>query len=172
MIDRHFLDKEIGGFKLLKTKAQPEVHIAARLSKANKYQFVLSRDLGVSYEKSWSTQVNTAIRVLYPMFGGKLLSNIVMLIFLMLLNTPSIVLLTASFDGWMLFHWVAVWQLCMFMAIYGLYVGKVWSRAWWFGGLLWPLVVFQELVILIISIYRNLTHSVTWKGRPISKQGE
>lgn len=167
MIDRSTLEG-LGGLKSYKAEIQPESKIASRLLRDGKYQFITSSSLvGVSYEKKWLSQVDTSIRVLPSIFGVSFASNILTLFVMFLLNAPLIVVLTFPVYDWTLIHWLASLQIIFSMAIYGFYTKKVWKRGWWIGALLWPIIIFQELVILMISIYENKTHSVTWKGRKV-----
>lgn len=169
MIHRHTLRDQLGGFEAYKSDVQPEAKLAATLSLSNSYRFIIGTPLlGVSYEKKWLSQVQTSIRLLYPILGGRLLGNLLALIGLLILNLPLFVLVTGLFNGWSVFQTFALWQLCVFSALYGLYLDKVWQKGWWFGGIMWSYIIAQECVVLIASIYRHLSHSIVWKGRPVA----
>lgn len=169
LIDRHILRDQLGGFVAHKDNVQPEAKLAAELMKQHGYRFLIgTSELGVSYEKKWSSQVETSIRLLFPILGGHLVGNLLALIGLLLLNLPGLALLASCLTGWTIIQVMALWQLCVFMALYGLYLDRVWQRGWWLGMLLWPVVIAQETIILIISMKHYLRHSVTWKGRPIT----
>jgi glycosyltransferase involved in cell wall biosynthesis len=169
MIDRHILRDQLGGFAPYKSNVQPEAKLAAALSLLHRYRFIIGTPLlGVSYEKKWLSQVQTSIRLLFPVLGSRLSSNLLALAGLLLLNLPVIALVVGLFDGWSVLQTMALWQLCVFSALYGLYLDKVWQKGWWIGGVLWTYIIAQECVVLIISIYRHLSHGVTWKGRPVT----
>jgi hypothetical protein len=89
---------------------------------------------------------------------------------LMLLNTPPIVLLSGFLFGWELIHLMAIWFMLSFMAMYGVYTSRVWRGKWWVGGLLWPIVIFQELILFTLSMYGYMSKTVTWKGRPVTSK--
>lgn len=165
MIDRETLE-DMGGLESYKADIQPESKLASQLLKSGKYSF-LTESASISYEKKWSSQVDTSVRLLPSIFGASIASNIAILLVMFLLNAPSVVVLTFPVYDWTLMHWLASLQIIFSMAIYGFYTKKVWKRGWWIGALLWPIIIFQELVILMISIYENKTHSVTWKGRKV-----
>jgi glycosyltransferase involved in cell wall biosynthesis len=169
MINRHYLRDQLGGFGLYKNDVQPEAKLAAILSQQHLYRFIIGTSLlGISYEKKWTSQIETSIRLLFPVLGGRLISNLFALAGLLLLNLPVVVLLAGLVDGWSVVQTMALWQVCVYSALFGLYLDKVWQKGWWIGGLLWPIVIAQECLVLVASIIRYLTRSVTWKGRPIT----
>lgn len=164
---------EVGGVELYKDDVQPEARIAATFSARNAYRFIIGTPLiGVSYEKKWQSQIDTSVRLLFPLLGKNMMLAILTVVFLLLLQTPLIALAVGLFDGWTLVQSVALWQLCLFVALYGMYLGVVWRRAWWFGALLWPVVLTQEIIVLIISVIRYKRQTVTWKGRSITSLQE
>lgn len=169
MVNRQLLLDYYNGFKQVSSDVQPEAVLAAGLSKINKYRFLIStRVLGVSYEKKWSSQVDTSIRLLYPLIGGRIGGAIVGITLLLLLNLPAFFVISGLINSWTIIETAALWQLCLFIALYGLYLEKVWNRGWWFGALLWPYVIIQELALLILSISGYTRRAITWKGRPIT----
>ncbi|MEP7205061.1 MAG: glycosyltransferase family 2 protein [Candidatus Saccharibacteria bacterium] len=169
MIDRRSLSDDLGGFEPYRNDVQPEAKLAAALMARQSYRFIIATpQLGIYYEKKWSSQVNTSIRLLFPLLGGRLAGNLLALVGLLLLNLPLPVLAYGFVGGWTLLQTIALWLLCVYGALYSLYLDKVWQRGWWLGVVLWPLVIAQEAIVLIISINRHLRHRVTWKGRPIT----
>ena len=168
MIKRHVLINQLGGFEPLKNYIQPEEKLAGMLMAKGLYRFLIgTKDLGVSYEKKWLSQIETGIRLLYPLFGGTLPSNILALAGLTLFNVPLLVLVVDLFSGWGAIQTIALVQLILLLGLYGSYLHKMHGADWWAGTLLWPVVVAQEFMLHIIGIYRNLRHTVTWKGRPV-----
>ncbi len=171
MINRKLLIESMGGFSSIRADIQPEATIAARLNKFATYRFLIGTDLlGVSFEKKWRSQVDTSIRLLFPVLGSRLWRALLVMLLLLLLNIPAVTIIAAIFDGWTLTQTMALWQLCVYAALYALYLDKVWSKAWWVGALLWPVIVAQELVLVFISTTRYLRKAVTWKGRPITSR--
>jgi len=169
MIHRHTLRDVLGGFEPYRRDVQPEAKLAAALMARHSYRFIISTPLlGISYEKKWASQVETSIRLLFPVLGGRLASNLLALVALLVLNFPALVLVAGFFSGWTIVQTMALWPLCIFGALYGLYLDKVRQKGWWLGVVLWPLVIAQEFIVLVISINRYLSHRVMWKGRPIT----
>ncbi len=171
MINRHVLMNQLGGFEPLKNYIQPEEKLAGTLMLKGLYRFLLStRELGVGYEKKWLSQIETGIRLLYPLFGGTVISNTLALGGLMLLNVPTLLLVFGVFSGWTMIQTVALIHIGLFVVLYGLYLRKMHNSDWWVGALLWPAVIMQEMFLHTVGMYRNLRHTVTWKGRPVMAQ--
>ncbi len=169
MIHRHTLRDALGGFEPYQRDIQPEAKLAAALMARHSYRFIISTPLlGISYEKKWSSQVETSIRLLFPVLGGRFASYFLALVGLLLLNLPALVLVAGLFSDWTILQTMALWQLCVYGSLYSLYLDKVRQEGWWLGVILWPLIIAQEFVILVISINRHLRHKVMWKGRPIT----
>lgn len=169
MIHRHTLTDSLGGFEPYRNDVQPEAKLAAALMARHSYRFIIGTpQLGISYEKKWLSQVDTSIRLLFPILGGRLVGTLLALICLLLLNLPVLALAYGFIEGWTLVQTMALWLLCVYGALYSLYLDKVWRKGWWLGVVLWPVVVAQEAIVLIISIHRYLRHTVTWKGRSIT----
>jgi len=169
MVHRQQFIDDCDGFNNMRLHIQPEATCASLFSKSNEYSFLIGTPLlGVTYEKKWASQVDTSIRLLYPIFGGRWYGAIPAIGLLLLLNLPTLFIIGGFIDGWSIIQIAAAWQLSVFIAIYGLYLGTVWKKGWWFGAVLWPYIIAQELALLICSITSYLRHSVTWKGRPVA----
>jgi glycosyltransferase involved in cell wall biosynthesis len=169
MIARKLLIDEINGFNDIKSAIQPESILASRLSLKGKYRFLVGTPiLGVSFSKNWTNQLDTSIRLILPSLGGRFVNVFLALLFLILLNLPTLLVVDGFIDGWSIVQIVAVWQLCVFIALYGLYQNSVLGKSWWVGALLWPYIILQELVLLVASIIGYARHTITWKDRPIT----
>jgi glycosyltransferase involved in cell wall biosynthesis len=159
----------MGGFTSMQTHVQPEATLAARLMTHNSYRFLISTPMiGVSYEKKWQSQIDTSIRLLFPVLGGRVFLAFVAVAGLFLLTLPILMIIAGLFTGWTLTQSMALWHVMIGMALYGLYLEKLWDKGWWLGALLWPIVVAQECVLVIISTWRYLRGTVTWKNRPVT----
>lgn len=167
-IDRHVLLEELGGFMPYRADVEPEVSMIRRLG--SRYSNLLSNErLGVGYEKKWHSQCETARRLLYPMFGGKWWSTVIGVAGLMLLNLPTFVLCSALFTGWTLFHFGALLVFIVYLLLYGIYLKAAWGGYWWLGMLLWPYTIFQELILFVLSVVGYARHTITWKGRSVTR---
>jgi chlorobactene glucosyltransferase len=167
MINRRTLLDTFGGFTRLSGSVSPEANLAAMLGAGAYRCLVTVGSLGVTYEKKWSSQAETARRLLYPMVGGKPTGGLVAASILLLLNVPAFAVISAALFGWSPVHTIFLVILAGFMVLYTYYCAHLWAKAWWFGGLLWPVVILQELALLLASILGYARQTITWKGRPV-----
>lgn len=172
MINRQLLN-EGGGFEPHRKEVQPEVHLAAQSAAQGRYRFLISTAmLGVSYEKKWSSQIETETRLAYPRFGGRFFGMCAAILGLGVVLVPFVVLpIAATQETWLILGILSAVLSSGFVVLYAVYLWHVWARNWWVGALLLPLIVVQELSISIVSWYRYLTGTVTWKGRSITVSG-
>ncbi len=167
MIRRRTLLSTIGGFVSHKAEVEPEARLASLIGIKAYRCLVDNQQLGISYEKKWQSQRETSRRLLYPMVGGAWVAALGSLIVLMLLNVPSVVLISGLFVEWSRLHSLSLLYLLLFAALYGRYTYVIWGRNWWLGPLVWPVVIFQELCVFVESVYGYARGTVTWKGRPV-----
>lgn len=169
MIKRSLLQQDFGSFEPYRLSVQPEIQLAAALAPKNRYRFLISTALlGISYEKKWSSQVETGIRLLYPMVGGRTLFGFLALLFLVALVWPIIVLVSAVFVSWGFVHTLGALVLGLWIALYTIFLARVWPSGWITGLCTWPIVLVQELIIFVRSMVGYFRHTITWKGRPIA----
>lgn len=168
MIERHELLDTLGSFASHKDMVQPEAAFAARLGIQHYHCLLGNERVGVTYENRWQSQVETSRRLLFPLVGGTTLKGIAALIGLVLLNLPLFTVLGGFFMGWTMMQVMALWLLFAYMALYSIYTRVSWSRWWWLGGLLWPVVIFQELILFIQSMWGWRRGTITWKGRLVA----
>lgn len=168
LINRRTLDDDVTGFTRHRLDVQPEGHIAASLAQRSTYRFIIAdKQLGIAYEKRYKSFVETNIRLLYPMVGGRFRTGLLALIALLVLCSPIATLLASPLTGWTMYQLIALGQLVLFGLIYALYLSKVWRRGWWLGVILWPVALVQDVILFIVSIVKYVRGTVTWKGRPV-----
>lgn len=168
LVKRSWLKNVAGGFEQYKDAIQPESCVASLLDSEGLYRSLISsRDLGISYEKRWSSFVETDVRLLYPLLGNNPFMAIAALLYLCVLLSPIVALIAGVWTGWTVVQAAALWQLSVFVSIYALYMSYVWSKGWWLSAIMWPILLIQEIILLIVSVYRYATQQVTWKGRPV-----
>lgn len=168
MIKRHELIDTLGGFAPHKNEVEPEEHIASIIGTDAYHCLIDNQTLGVTYEKKWSSQAETSRRLLFPMVGGSWYGALIGFITLLVLNLPFLVVLSSLFTGWMVVQTAAFWTMTLFMGLYAMYTSVLWAQGWWIGGLLWPVVVMQELALFVWSVWSYSRRSVTWKGRSMT----
>lgn len=173
LIRRDVLQKRFDGFKLFKNSVQPESKIAAELVKTHEYRFLIgTKEFGVAFEKKWRSQLLTGVRIVYPILGRKVYLSILAMIDLALITIPFItlylVLLWPSISPMLLFF---NFLLCIsFCILYGAYTRRVWNKGWVVGGLAWPILVAQEIVVILFSLLKYKRRTVKWKGRVIQPE--
>ncbi len=160
LIDRQTLVDELASDARLASSVQMETTIARKLAKSQEYRLVLSNTwLGLRYEKRWSSQAETSIRLLYPQ-SGRHWSQVLGLVILLILGLVPYAVV-----------WWQPWALVLIITHYVVayyYLSHVWARYRFVGALLLPATLLQEIVLLIVSTYRYKFGTITWKGRPIS----
>lgn len=166
MIKRHALLETLGGLEKYKSEAEPENTLANTLGKEY-HCLVGNEQMGVSYEKRWRSQIETARRLLYPHFGGRWYGAIAGLLLLTFLNTPTAVVIYYALMEWTFVANLAVLMLVLSAALYAFYLYHIWQRDWWLGALLWPVIILQEFFVFISSIWGYARKSITWKGRSV-----
>jgi glycosyltransferase involved in cell wall biosynthesis len=168
LIHRRTLVDAFHGFTHYKQAIQPESKFSARLMKAGRYRFLIgTRELGISYEKKWRSQIDTSIRLLFPLLGARIEHAIIASLDLLIISSPLFIILSGFIVGWS-FHHIALGIFWLLLAaLYAFYLRLVWNRGWWLGALLWPFIAIQEVIILAMSTREYSNKRVTWKGRTV-----
>jgi chlorobactene glucosyltransferase len=169
MIKRHILLDAYGGFDPIKTEVSPESALATHMGTQMYHCLINNKVMGVTYEKKWQSQAETSRRLLYPKAGGMLLNGLFYSVVLFIISSVPFLLITSLVVGSLVTTLLCTVILVCFMLLYGTYLRHMWKSGWWLGLLLWPVVCIQELVFLVMSITGYITHTITWKGRPVSK---
>ncbi len=166
LIRRKVLENRFEGFESFKNAIQPEAKIATELAASHDYHFIIGTEkFGVAYEKKWRSQLITSVRLLYPLLYKDLAIAILSLLDLLLLLLPFIVLASLFIFTPSLVHLFALILVVASYVLYATYTRKVWAKGWLIGTLLWPLLLIQEMILIIASIYQYTRKTVKWKGR-------
>ncbi len=168
MINRLTLIEEFNGFNDIKTDIQPESSLSSQLMQNGKYRFLIgTKKLGVAYEKKWRSQIDTSIRLAYPVFNqNKLFAGFGIVAQLMLL-LPFVVLAIGD-SVQFLVRVIAVSLAVGYIGLFAIYLAHVYRRGWWLSAIVWPLLIIQEFIILVSSVILYSQNKVNWKGRPVS----
>lgn len=159
LIDRRYLLHEVGGFNGMKLEAQPELLLASHLG--DEYGLISDSELGLSYKKKLRAQIETSLRLLYPIFGSHVSRSLSGIALMILPFIPFAALLMGKI--WLVA--VALCALAAVTAVYGFYLAHISFRSWWLGMLFWPYIFIQEIILLSVSTVRYTRGTVTWKGR-------
>lgn len=172
MIKRSLLDSELGGFARMKKDIQPEATLADLLSAEGRYQLYISTQaFGVAYEKKWRSQLMTSSRMLYPLLNHQVFKSLVAVLVLLVILAPFAVMVSLFITGTggLLLAASALVSL-LIIATYAHYTHLVQRGSWWLSALLVPLIILQEIVLIIASLVLYKTGKVSWKGRPIQPE--
>lgn len=148
---------------------RPERHLARQLQREKQYYYLIGTpELEVTYEKRLRSQYETALRLYYPMNGRSLPRFAAAVVFLFGLLIPLLILVIGptAWAGW--------WALTLVVAValsFGAFTRRTYARSVWFARTaIGPLLVIQELPLLVISYWRYRLGQVTWKGRLVNAQ--
>ena len=169
LIRRDVLRNRFHGFEFIKKAILPEARLAAELHKTNEYRFLIgSEKFGIAYEKKWRSQLMTSVRLSFPLLRMDIGVAMIAFFDLLLFLVPAVVVAYGVItQDWSLHQVFAAILLVFGAALYGLYT-KWTSRRWYIiGAILWPGIVLQEAVLIIVSVIQYSRKAVTWKGRPI-----
>jgi glycosyltransferase involved in cell wall biosynthesis len=168
MIKRSVLDDELDGIAPYKAATRPEAELARALNQTGRYRFVISGTwLGMWYEKRWSSQIETSIRLSYPWFGYSWLRSLTAICGLLICLTPYFYMIEALYMGSDMLFGVALLTALCEMALYSWFVSRIWPRGWFVGGVVVPILLLIEVYLVFASAWRYSRGKVTWKGRPV-----
>lgn len=160
LIERELMLEQLKIDKSLPSSMLMETTIARKLANTRKYRLVLSNAwLGIRYEKRWSSQVETSVRLLYPQCDAYILQVAWLVALLGVTLIPYVIV------------WWQPWALVLITAQFAIgyyYLSHIWVRYRLVGALLAPLTIAQEIILLVMSTYQYKFGTVTWKGRPIT----
>lgn len=158
---------ENGSFGKYKSTIMPEAKIAEDFARKGTYQFVISDEkLGFSYEKRWSSQLETSIRTLWPVNVRSNFSVFSVLLMTIITWLTLLVSVLSSQPNWIDAAIFA--SSLIFNLSYTLFAHVAWRKSSVVAFITWPWAVVQELVCLIASFVRHKTNSLVWKGRTLT----
>ena len=168
LINRQVLLDRFNGFEALKTVVQPESKLSASLSASGEYRFLIGTTaFGIAYEKKWRSQLVTSTRLLFPLLENKLLMAAIAVLDLIILLVPIIMTVAVFFTKIDTVHIIGLGIALLYAGMYGWYLRRVWNKGVFFGALLWPLLLVQEIILIVASVYQYTRRTVKWKGRKV-----
>lgn len=162
--------RSLGGFKSVPHKIVPEGSFARRLQTIGAYRFIAgNRALGITTAKRWSSELESATRMLYPTYKRQpLLALAAILAIGGLLVAPyasaAYLLITQQFNG-MLALSVAVCGIGW--AVSAVVYWHTHPRVWILAAALLPFIAIQEMVVIALSMLQYEFGEVNWKGRNV-----
>ena len=168
LINRELLLSRFNGFEALKSTVQPESQLSASLATTNQYRFLMSTAaFGVAYEKKWRSQLITSTRLLFPLLEKKLPMALIAILDLFIMLIPTIVIISLFYVDLTIVHIVGIAIAVVYAFVYGWYLRRVWNMGSFFGALLWPVLLLQEIILIIASVSQYKRRTVRWKGRDV-----
>jgi hypothetical protein len=162
--------KHLGGFASVSRKIVPEESFASRLAAFDAYRFLVSNEhLGVTTAKYWASQVQTSVRLLYPLLKRQPFATLTACAALIgLVLAPLLVLigelLQAHFG---VVFWLAVAGSAVLLLDYCIVMARTQPRAWLLAAIWWPVVIMQEVILCAASMVLYEFAEVNWKGRNV-----
>lgn len=170
MVERRKLAELGVGLTNYGYSVRPERHLARQLQKQRSYWYLIgTRELGVTIEKRLRSQRETAVRLYYPASGRSVVKWLISVIYLSLLITPLVIAVISQW-GSQTMMWSAGILLITYWA-FGAYTYRTYGgHARLFRVLVWPLLIAQEVILLVMSFVTYRFGTVTWKGRAVNAQ--
>ena len=170
LIDRHILVEELRGFHEWRDEVQPESHIAAEMVKTDEYRlFVSTSELGIHYEKKWSSQMETSRRLLLPRFGNSITSVLLGAGLSCSVVLAQVILLLALLEQSWAMVGAQVLLGCVALLVFWRYYRLVFRDRAYVGLVVASYIAWQELYLLLSSAIGYKRGTITWKGRPVSR---
>jgi glycosyltransferase involved in cell wall biosynthesis len=161
---------EIGGFEKVKNAIMPENMFARTFDLHGTYRYLLGGHLlGVFYAKKWRSQIKASLRLSYPTLGKQPFAVLVISLSLYLLTiVPFIVILSSAIaEQWNMVSVVAFALTLAYALPYLLYTREAWHNGWLLTTILLPVVLLQEIALIVASMIGYEFDKITWKGRNI-----
>lgn len=156
---------DAGGLTGHRLATYPEMSLQTTIGHG---RLVDSFGLGVSFEKRWSSQLDTSVRLLKPLLGACMLFVWPLLLLVAALPVVVIDALINQLTGLCVVTAAGVVSACLLLV---LFYRVQWSRRWYVAVIIGPLVMLQEAAIVFMSYLRYARGTVTWKGRAIELHG-
>ena len=159
LIERQLLLDQLESDQTLHKSMLMETTIARKLAASKSFRLTMSNKwLGVYFDKPWSAQVETSVRLLYPQCDAFWLQILWLVALLGLALAPYAIVWWEP--------WAVICIIAQFLTAY-YYFSQTWLRYKLAGVVLLPLTIAQEIALLLVSLYQYKFGIVTWKGRPI-----
>ena len=162
--------RQQGGFESVRQKIVPEGSFARHLFSEGQYRFVISNDeLSITTAKKWSSQNETALRLLYPTFKRQPMFILIAGLLLICLLLMPFVLLIGGLIAWQfgLVFWLSLISSGLSILSYALVIWRTHPNTRLSTCVTYPLSLVQELILLVVSMFLYEFGDVNWKGRNV-----
>ena len=161
--------KKAGGLAAVRRKNSVESYFAYRCIKDDAYAFLQSTpEIGLSSEKSFTEQRDTAIRTRYPQLHRRPeLAAVLSLVELFVVSGPFILALFGIINhSWLLLA-VSLVNIGLLNWFYGRIVGLTYRRQLLRGYWLLPFAILYDIGLLNYSMWQYEFGEIIWKGRNV-----
>ncbi len=149
------------GLNKYRLDSYPEISLQSSIGQGH---LVDSFTLGVGFEKRWSSQIDTSVRLLKPIIGRHGL--FVWMLLLLVGIVPWVLIESLIYQRWLVAATTGV-TVVLSCVLLLLFYRIQWSSRRAITIIAGPFIVLQEAVTLARSYYSYARGSVTWKGRGI-----
>lgn len=168
LVKRSVIVDEMAKFEPVRQQVRPDAAVARQLMARAAYRFLISTPaLGISYEKKWQSQVETSERLAFPLLGGRWALTLLAIAALTGSLLPYGIVIGALAVGDAVTALFALVTIAAMIGTYGYYLSQIWARGWALGMWLQPIIVLQEIGLILLSAIKYTRGTVTWKGRPV-----
>lgn len=144
--------RQHGGYSRYTQETMPELSLARDFAKRRNYRFFYSSQaLLLRMLKRSSSTHETRVRYFWPLYKYSpvfMILHIALLILPIILLSQPLLFITA-----LVFFALAI---------------RLGQSDWFLAVLFWPLACIFELLLVVVSIFKNVQGKVTWKSRRIS----
>jgi chlorobactene glucosyltransferase len=162
--------KHLGGFASVSRKIVPEESFAHRLFTSHAYKFVVgNKTLGITTAKRWSSQIQTTLRLSYPLLRRQPLATLAACVLLLgLFIGPFALAVAGLLSGSIgIVTWLSAVVSALLLLDYFIVLARTQPTTWLIAGFLWPYVVLQEVFLCAASMVLYEFAEVNWKGRNV-----
>lgn len=159
IIDRKYFLDAFKEDESLKSSIILDTSFAQKLSVENSYRLIMSNKwIGLKYDKPLNSQLEASIRMLYPLNNAKVSVSLLSV----LLSLPVLLPYTLVF-----IYPLMLIPIAMQFVVFYMYTRAVWKPHAFLGALMGPILLIQEMILIVVSVVTYKLNLVTWKGRPL-----
>lgn len=160
LIERKLLLELFASYQSLAPALFLERKLSRLVAQDHTYRLLQSQaSLGIYYDKKWSSQIETNIRLLYADCDTSIMQSAFIIFILGLFLSPYVIL-------WLSPMALAAIFSHLFICFY--YMSVSWPKFRLVAMVWLPITVLQEIWLLCLSFYHNTRGSVVWKERPVA----
>jgi hypothetical protein len=159
---------DLGGFAAQKYKIVPENAFARAMIKSKKYRFFVgNHNLGIMAAKKWTSQVETAVRVICPTLHRRPLEALAAILLDLLLLAPYILLIGQLAGGVLDALGFTALTAAVLTSLVATLTAGLSRNSWLIAMISFPLQLAQDIVLTMLSTLAYEFGEVNWKSRNV-----